>query len=46
MKRYTLGFIFDSSLEYVLLMHKNRPTWQGENTSCIQYSIFSGNTKY
>jgi 8-oxo-dGTP diphosphatase len=28
MKKYTLGFIFDSSLEKVLLMHKNRPEWQ------------------
>jgi len=28
MKRYTVGFIFDSALEEVVLMEKNRPDWQ------------------
>jgi 8-oxo-dGTP diphosphatase len=26
--RATLGFVFDTSLEQVLLIHKNRPEWQ------------------
>ena len=28
MKNCSLGFIFDTSLEHVLLVHKNRPAWQ------------------
>lgn len=28
MNKYTLGFIFDASLERVLLIHKTRPEWQ------------------
>ena len=28
MQRYTLGFIFTSSLEEVLLIHKLKPEWQ------------------
>ena len=26
--KFTLGFIFDTSLQNVLLIHKERPTWQ------------------
>ena len=28
MKKFSLGFVFDASLERVLLIHKNRPDWQ------------------
>ena len=28
MKTYTLGFIFDSTMSKVLLIHKQRPDWQ------------------
>lgn len=28
MQYYTLGFIFDSSLKNVLLVHKKKPAWQ------------------
>ncbi len=28
MKKYTVGFIFNSTLDKVLLIHKNRPDWQ------------------
>ncbi|MDO8617654.1 MAG: NUDIX domain-containing protein [Candidatus Uhrbacteria bacterium] len=28
MKKYTLGFIFNASLDKVLLMHKLKPDWQ------------------
>lgn len=28
MKRFSLGFIFDKELKEVLLIHKNRPSWQ------------------
>lgn len=28
MKKYTLGFIFNESLDHVLLIHKLRPDWQ------------------
>ncbi|MBI2056050.1 MAG: NUDIX domain-containing protein [Candidatus Sungbacteria bacterium] len=28
MKKYTLGFIFNESLDQVLLIHKLRPDWQ------------------
>lgn len=28
MNKYTLGFIFDTRLERVLLIHKTRPEWQ------------------
>ncbi len=28
MKHYTLGFVFNSELNEVLLIHKNRPEWQ------------------
>lgn len=28
MKQFSLGFIFDTKLEHVLLIHKNRPAWQ------------------
>lgn len=28
MQYYTLGFIFDSFLKNVLLVHKNKPAWQ------------------
>lgn len=28
MQHYTLGFIFDSSLKNVLLVHKKKPAWQ------------------
>ena len=28
MKKYVLAFIFDASLEKVLLIHKSRPEWQ------------------
>lgn len=28
MKKYVVGFVFDSSREHILLIHKNRPEWQ------------------
>jgi 8-oxo-dGTP pyrophosphatase MutT (NUDIX family) len=28
MKNCSLGFIFDTTLEHVLLVHKNSPAWQ------------------
>lgn len=28
MKRYTVGFVFDSTMENVLLIHKTHPEWQ------------------
>ncbi|MBA3724080.1 MAG: NUDIX domain-containing protein [Candidatus Levybacteria bacterium] len=28
MKTFSLGFVFDASMERVLLIHKNRPDWQ------------------
>lgn len=28
MKRYTVGFVFDHTMENVLLIHKQRPDWQ------------------
>lgn len=28
MQQFTLGFIFDTSLKKILLVHKNKPAWQ------------------
>lgn len=28
MKKYVVGFIFDSNIEHILLINKNRPAWQ------------------
>lgn len=28
MKQYTVGLVFDATLEHVLLLHKQKPTWQ------------------
>jgi 8-oxo-dGTP diphosphatase len=42
MKRYTLGFIFDSTLKYVLLVHKNRPAWQDGKLNGIGGKIEKG----
>ena len=28
MKTYTVGFVFDTKLEQVLLLHKQKPDWQ------------------
>lgn len=28
MQKYVVGFVFDTTMEHVLLIHKNRPEWQ------------------
>lgn len=42
MKQYTLGFIFDASLEKVLLIHKNRPEWQAGKVNGLGGKVEEG----
>lgn len=41
MKKFSLGFIFDKTLEKVLLIHKNRPVWQAGKINGIGGKIES-----
>lgn len=42
MKRFTLAFIFDSTLHHVLLIHKNRPAWQAGKINAIGGKVEKG----
>lgn len=42
MKKFSLGFVFDASLERVLLIHKNRPEWQKGKMNGIGGKVEAG----
>ena len=44
MSKFTVGFVFDSSLEHVLLVHKQRPEWQAGKVNGIGGKIEPGET--
>lgn len=44
MKKYTLGFIFDTSLQHVLLIHKLAPDWQRGYLNGIGGKLEEGET--
>ena len=44
MKLLSLGFIFDATLEQVLLVHKNRPTWQAGRINGVGGKVEDGET--
>lgn len=45
MQKYTLGFIFDSSREQVLLMHKLKPEWQAGKINGVGGKMEEGEEK-
>jgi 8-oxo-dGTP diphosphatase len=42
MQKYTLGFIFDSTLNKVLLMHKTKPEWQAGKVNGLGGKVEEG----
>jgi len=46
MSAYTLGFVFDSSQEKVLLVHKQRPAWQAGKVNGIGGKVELGETPH
>jgi 8-oxo-dGTP diphosphatase len=44
MQKYIVGFVFDSKMEYVLLMHKNRPEWQNGFINGLGGKVEKGET--
>ncbi|MFC1960431.1 NUDIX domain-containing protein, partial [Chloroflexota bacterium] len=43
-KLYTLGFVFDTALEQVLLIHKKRPAWQAGQINGVGGKLEVGET--
>ena len=44
MQAYTVSFIFDPTLERVLLIHKNRPAWQRGKLNGVGGKLEAGET--
>ena len=44
MKRYSLGFVFNGSLDKVLLMHKLKPEWQAGKLNGLGGKVEEGET--
>lgn len=42
MQHFTLGFVFDQSLEHVLLMHKTKPEWQAGRVNGLGGKVEEG----
>ncbi|MBN2471348.1 MAG: NUDIX domain-containing protein [Anaerolineae bacterium] len=41
---FTLGFVFDSTLSHVMLIHKNRPAWQAGKVNGVGGKLEPGET--
>ncbi len=44
MKKYTLGLIFNQTLDFILLMHKSKPEWQVGKLNGLGGKIEEGET--